>query len=107
MEWKYEDGRIFSTDDNGNLVSEITYNHKEIGIVNINHVYVRPSSRGKGVAGKSMEVLVDYLRKENLKATATCSYANTWLRRNASKCSDVIAGELINEPMACSIKGKH
>lgn len=107
MEWKYEKGRIFSVDENGDLISEITYNQKNTGVVNVNHVYVKPDSRGKGIAGKSMEVLVEYLRKENLKATATCSYANSWLRRNKNKCSDIISDELISEPMACSINGKH
>lgn len=107
MEWKYEKGRIFSVDENGGLISEITYNQKSTGVVNVNHVYVKPTLRGRGIAGKSMEVLVDYLRKENLKATATCSYANMWLRRNANKCSDIIADELVGEQMACSIEGKH
>ena len=107
MEWKYEEGRIFSIDDKGNSISEITYNYKRAGVVNINHVYVRPDSRKSGIAGESMEVLMNYLRKKNLKVTATCSYANSWLRKNSDKYSDVIAEELINESIACSIKSKH
>ena len=107
MEWKYENGRIHSEDENGNLVSEVTFNEKNRGEVNINHVYVIPKLRGAGVASNTMEVMVKYLKDEKLKATATCSYANMWLKRNKAKCSEIISDELFNEPVACSIKGKH
>ncbi len=107
MQWKYEKGRIHSEDENGTLVSEVTFNEKNTGVVNINHVYVAPKLRGAGVASNTMEVMAKYLKDENLKTTATCSYANTWLKRNKAKYSDIILDELYNEPMACSIKGKH
>ncbi|MHC1720318.1 MAG: hypothetical protein AB9844_06525 [Clostridiaceae bacterium] len=29
-----------------------------------------------------MLVVADYLKKEGLKATTTCSYANNWLEKN-------------------------
>lgn len=107
MEWKYEKDRIHSEDENGNLVSEVTFNEKHQGEVNINHVYVDPKLRGAGVASNTMEVMVKYLKNEKLKATATCSYANMWLKRNKAKYSEIISAELFNEPVACSINGKH
>ena len=107
MEWKYEKGRIHSEDENGDLVSEVTFNEKNIGEVNINHVYVSPKLRGSGVASNTMETMVNYLKDEKLKTTATCSYANMWLKRNKAKYSEIISDELFNESVACSIKGKH
>ena len=107
MEWKYEKGRIYSEDEKGILVSEVTFNEKSKGEVNINHVYVTPKLRGAGVASNTMEVMAKYLKDENIKTTATCSYANAWLKRNKAKYSDIILDELFNEPVACSINGKH
>lgn len=59
------------------------------GEVDIEHTYVNPLLRGKGVAGKMMEVVAEYLRKKSLKATATCSYANIWLKKHWESYSDI------------------
>lgn len=107
MNWEYADGRIYSKDEEGNLLAEVTYvkvNNKEI---NIDHVYVNPILRGKGVAGKAMLVVVDFLRKEGIKATATCSYANGWFVKNIDKYKDVISDNISNQTVACKIGGNH
>ena len=91
MEWKYENGRIYTVDDKGELMAEVTFNYKETDIVNINHVYVNPILRGKGVAGEAMKVVVDYLRNNNLKAVATCPYAKGWFEKNKDSYGDVIS----------------
>lgn len=91
MDWKYEKGRIYSTDEKNELLAETTFNYKENGEVNINHTYVSPALRGKGVAGRMMEVVAEYLRKEGLKATASCWYANDWLNKHEDTYSDIIA----------------
>lgn len=107
MEWKYESERIYSTDENGELMAEVTFFHKTDNEINIDHVYVNPILRGKGVAGKAMLIMVDYLRNNELKATATCSYANSWFQKNRSLYQDVIAKEIDREVVACKINGKH
>ena len=72
MDWKYENGRIYSVDQNNELMSEATFVVQENGVVVIDHTYVNPVLRGQHVAGKMMEVVSDYLRKNRLKASATC-----------------------------------
>jgi len=107
MDWKYEKGRIFSTDEKGELMAEATYENLKDGCINIDHVYVNPVLRGQGIADKVMAEAVSFLRREGLKATATCSYANAWFKKNKDKCEDVIAKENENCDAACRIDGKH
>lgn len=91
MDWKYENGRIYSVNEKDELMAETTFNFKEDGDVDINHTYVNPALRGQGAAGKMMEVVAEYLRKNGLKATATCSYANSWLKKHSESYSDIIS----------------
>lgn len=91
MTWNYEAGHIYSTDDKGNLLSEANYSHKDNGVVEIERVYVSPELRGKGAAHETMTTVAEYLRKEGLKATASCSYAQAWLEKNKEQYSDIIA----------------
>ena len=60
-------------------MAETTFIHEENGEMDIDHTYINPVLRGQGVARKMMEVVAEYFRKERLKTTATCSYANIWL----------------------------
>jgi len=107
MNWKYEDGRIFSTDEKGELMAEVTYVNQGAGTIDIDHVYVNPALRGQGVAGKAMIVVTEYLKKNGLKATASCSYANTWFTKNREQYSDIISTGIENQAAACKIDGKH
>ncbi|KJR45954.1 hypothetical protein UF75_3666 [Desulfosporosinus sp. I2] len=107
MDWNYDNGRIYSTDENGELMCETTFIRKENGDVDIDHTYVNPVLRGKGVAGKMMEVVAEYLRKEGFKATATCSYANIWLKRHEKQYPDILSEDTYGQAVACKIDGKH
>src|SRR5665648_239090 len=82
MNWKYEDGRIYGTDEKGELMCETTFVRKGNGELDIDHTYVNAILRGQGMAGKMMVVVAEYLREKSLKASATCSYANIWLKRH-------------------------
>lgn len=107
MNWQYENGRIFSISEDKELLAEATYEMKQNGVVDINHTYVNPELRGKGVAGEMMEVLAKYFMKHSLKATASCSYANSWLKKHREEYGDIISEELDNEAAACKIDGRH
>lgn len=107
MNWKYENGRIYSLNENNELMAETTFVFKANGEVDIDHTYVNPLLRGKGIAGKMMEVVAEYLRKESLKATATCSYANAWLKKHRELYSDIISEDIENEDVSCKIDGNH
>jgi len=47
--------------------------------------------RGQGIAWQLMELLANELRKQGLKAVASCSYAEIWLERNRAAYADIIA----------------
>ncbi|GAA3663994.1 GNAT family N-acetyltransferase [Asaccharospora irregularis] len=107
MDWKYEEGRIYSIDEKNELMAEATYVLKENGEVDIDHTYVNPALRGQGVAGKMMSVVAEYLREKGLIATATCSYANSWFKKHRDIYSDIISKDIDSEVVACKIGKKH
>ncbi|MDP3447026.1 MAG: GNAT family N-acetyltransferase [Eubacteriales bacterium] len=91
MEFQITEGRVFSLNEQQEVLSEATYSLVRDGIVDINHTYVNPALRGQGIAGELMEALASELRKQGLKATASCSYANVWLERHRAANADIIA----------------
>lgn len=107
MNWKYEKGRIFCIGENGEIMCEATYIHKENGEMDIDHTYVNPILRGQGIAAKMMVVVAEYFRKQGFKTTATCSYANIWLRRHEELYQDILSENLWDQSVACKIEGKH
>ncbi|HQI78412.1 MAG TPA: GNAT family N-acetyltransferase [Petrotogaceae bacterium] len=107
MDWKYEKGRIYSVDENNELLAEATFEFKENGEVDINHTYVNPVLRGQGVAAKMMEVVAQYLKENGLKASASCSYANSWLKKNRETYFGIISSDTDNEAVSCKIGGRH
>lgn len=107
MKWNYDSGRIYSVDENNELMAETTFVYKDNGEVDIDHTYVNPSLRGQGVAGKMMEVVAEYLKENKLKAVATCPYANTWIKRNKDSYSAVVSEDIDNCCVACKIEEKH
>jgi predicted GNAT family acetyltransferase len=107
MDWKHEKGRIFYNDEKGELMAEATYEETQTELVNIDHVYVNPVLRGQGVAEKVMLEVVSFLKKENKRATATCSYANAWFKKNKDLYKDIISDDLYKEEAACKIDAKH
>ncbi len=77
MEFRQEPGRIFSLDESGRLLAEVTFPQRE-GVAEIDHTFVDPSLRGQGVAGQLLKAAADTLRAEGRKARPTCSYAVRW-----------------------------
>lgn len=106
MNWKYEDARIYATDEKGELMCETTFVRKENGELDIDHTYVNPILRGQGMAGKMMVVVAEYLREKGLRASATCSYANSWLKKNEELYSDILSRDT-DQAVACKINAKH
>lgn len=107
MNWKFENNRIHSEDENSEILAEANFRQKENGEIDIEHVYVNPKLRGQGVGGEVMATVAEHLRKEGKKATASCSYANSWFRKNQKNYEDVISDGLMDQAVACNINGKH
>lgn len=48
----------------------------------ITHVGVHPELRGQGVAGKIVQVSLEYARERSLRVVPMCSYAAAYIRRH-------------------------
>lgn len=81
MNFISETNRIYSIDEQGKIIAEITFPNEEDTYC-IDHTFVDDSLRGQGVAGKLVAMAVDAIKKQGGKVTATCSYAKGWLEKN-------------------------
>jgi predicted GNAT family acetyltransferase len=89
-ELKYEPGRIYSADQTGKIIAEVTFPRSRAGVVTINHTFVDPVLRGRGAAAKLMEATAEALRSSGKKAELTCSYAIQWFAQH-KEFADVLA----------------
>lgn len=89
MEFKHEKNRIFSEDESGRKVAEVTFPALSEHMVNINHTYVDNSLRGQGVADELLRACTDELRAGGKQAVATCSYAKRWFGAHP-ECHDLL-----------------
>ena len=48
----------------------------------ITHVGVSPELRGQGIAGKIVEVGLEYAKEKSLRVVPMCSYAAAYIRRH-------------------------
>lgn len=106
LNWQHTTGRTFAESEDGELLAVATFSDSGDNTVNIDHTYVNPILRGQGVAGQMMDEVANRFRREGLKATATCSYADAWLRKNAESNADIIADQPCDGP-SCRADGKH
>lgn len=89
MDFIKEKNHIYSEDENGYLLAEVTFPETSPGVVNINHTFVDNSLRGQGIAAQLMEAAYDMLKEDNRKAVATCPYAVKWYREHPER-NDII-----------------
>ncbi len=67
--------------ENNEVLAFITFPNIESNIYDINHTFVDPSLRGKGIARKLVEKAVDQISKKNGRVVASCSYAKKVLEK--------------------------
>jgi len=48
----------------------------------ITHVGVHPEQRGQGIAGRIVQVSLDYAKDKGLRVVPMCSYAAAYIRRH-------------------------
>jgi len=56
----------------------------------IDHVEAPVALRGSGAAGRFMEALTAYARREGLILSPLCSYAAHWLQRHPEQAAGVV-----------------
>ncbi|MDF2557017.1 MAG: hypothetical protein K0R71_845 [Bacillales bacterium] len=82
LKYHFEQNRIFASNDNGNVIAEITFPEVRKGVVNLNHTFVDSSLRGQGIASQLVEIAYHEIKKQGNKAIATCSYVIDWFARH-------------------------
>lgn len=90
MQFQETDGRIWAEDQAGKLVAEITFPETRPGVADIDHTFVDASLRGQGAAGRLVEAAVAQLRRRDMKAVPTCSYAQRWFQNHPEQ-GDLLA----------------
>ena len=85
MNYVYEERRI-SLQDHDTLVGEVTWEEKD-NTLYIQHTYVNPQYRGKGIASSLIEALVKQLEEQKKSCIPTCSYAKHWFQQHPEKQS--------------------
>ena len=94
MNWNYENGRVYSVDERNEVIAETIYVPIGSNTVDIEHTFVNPDMTGQGIAGQMMEAVAERLRKEGLKAVASCSYANAWQMKHRDSYPDVVSAAI-------------
>lgn len=82
MDFTHNENQIALYSETEELLAEVTFPYTDETTVNINHTFVDSSLRGQGIAGKLMQELVEDLKKRELKAIPTCSYALNWFEKH-------------------------
>ena len=96
MDFLKEENRIYSIDENGKLLAEITFPEESKGVFNINHTFVDESLRGQHIAGKLVEMAIEEIKNKGGKVEATCSYAKHYLEK-VNKKQIILASNNINK----------
>jgi len=79
MNFIKEPNRIYLTNENKEIIAEITFEEIEKGIYNIDHTFVDESLRGQGIASQLVEEAIKAIKEKGGKVRATCSYAQKWI----------------------------
>lgn len=85
MKFIHEPNRIYSTDEAGNVLAEITFPRTAPGVYTIDHTIVDSSLQGQGIAGKLVQAAVEDIKSQGGEVQATCSYAVKWLQKHDKK----------------------
>lgn len=85
MEFIHEPNRIYVKDEHGGTIVEATFPDLPDGTVVIDHTYVDPILRGKGVASELMEHVCDEIGRQGKKTYASCPYAVAWFRKHPDR----------------------
>ena len=82
MKLIHEPGRIYSTDEAGKVVAEITFPRTAPGVYTIDHTIVDSSLQGQGIASQLVQAAVYDIESQGGEVRSTCSYATKWLEKH-------------------------
>ncbi len=82
MKYQVEENRIYTEDENGKVLAEITFVKKNDRTYDIDHTFVDDTLRGQGIASVLVEKAVKEIRSRGFEVSATCSYAKKWMEKH-------------------------
>ncbi|MGB4610122.1 MAG: GNAT family N-acetyltransferase [Saccharofermentanales bacterium] len=91
MDFIRDKNRIYSLDEYGKLLAEITYVDLDESTVEADHTYVDPSLRGHGIAEQLVEALVEEIQSQGKKIKPTCIYVVTLFKMKPDKYGFIAA----------------
>jgi len=80
----------FYIEIDGEQKAEMTYRFQSDDVIDINHTEVDASLSGQGVGYKLIDAAVAFMRENNLKAVASCSYAQHVFKKKQEDYRDII-----------------
>ncbi|EGV44968.1 N-acetyltransferase [Bizionia argentinensis JUB59] len=89
---KDQESGTFFIEINGTREAEMTYRYINTNTIDINHTEVNDALKGEGVGSKLVEAAVKFLRENNLKAVASCSYVSHVFDKKQEMYKDIISG---------------
>lgn len=73
---------IYSRDENGRILAEITFPEKEPGIFTIDRIYVAEEYIGSPIPDRLIAAALDQIRREGGKAAADDPYARKYFHEH-------------------------
>ena len=77
-----------AVDDCGNSMGRITY-YRDGDVLEANHTWTDTAYRGRGVAGRLLDALVEYAAANNLKIRPVCSYVVAAFQKDPARYDGV------------------
>ena len=79
---KKGNSRFYIGDSEENDIARITFYYKEDKIIVIDHTFVSVELRGKSIAGRLLNEVINFAKENDLKIIPVCSYAVKKMTRN-------------------------
>lgn len=73
---------IYMTDDEWNILAEITFEQVDNKTYNIDHTFVEESMRGQWIADELVQKAQEYIKRQWFSVTASCPFAKRWLKNH-------------------------
>lgn len=101
MKFIHEKNKIYVKDENDKIIVLATFPFVSENVINVDHTFVDPSMRGRGIASLLMEEVYKHAKEHNYTVVNTCPYAVNWFKKHTDK-QDVLNKD-IKMDEACKI----
>ena len=84
MKYEYitQSNWIYMTDDEWNILAEITFEKINKTTYDIDHTFVDESMRWQWIADELVQKAVDYIKSQWFRISASCPFAKRWLKNH-------------------------